>query len=391
MPLESADISVAAPAVNSFQDAMLAHLEAPAAPAPTPEPAAVAPPAPEPVAPVETLAAPAVETPAIDQIPAEEGPDFKTPLDNVELEPAAPAPEDPKKAKDPAGMRIEQLKGELNTVWKPKVTELESTVAQKEARIKELEGAAAELEQLRQFKTEAEAEMSIVRLEKTPEYQTTVGEPLARIANRAAELAETYGIDEVKLFAAIEGKTEKERRDALKDATSGLDLDRADDFEIRKLMDEAQPLFAKKDELYANADKALSELEARTEAKEREAALARADERKKATDLVSKRIGDKLPFFKTFVDEAASAVKEVDFSTLSPHDHAYNALVGAAMPKIVKEFMTKQAELDAALDELASYKKATPRVEGGLVPTQGGGERPKDLQSALLKGLGFAS
>jgi hypothetical protein len=359
----------------------------------SPEPTAPAVVVPEPAAPVvPPVAAPAttpakpdpVEAPAKPDPAAEPDPN-RLPIDE-ELEPAKPT--DEPIAKDKAGYRIQELKAEIATTYKPKIVELEQTVAQKDARILELEGVSTELEALRSFKSTYEKEMAVVELTKTEAYQTTVGTPLRAIADRAAEIAEAYGMDVDKTFAVIEGKTEAERRVALKELTSGLDLDDDDKFELRKLIADAQPLLEKKNELYANADKALLELQASREKETAVQAAERAGKRSEAAESIAKRVVDAMPFLKDAVPAVADEIKKIDPDALTDFDKVYNAMAGKLLGKAKLEILTIQRERDNLLDELEKYKGASPRVDGGFTGAPVGGTPHTSLGAALLAGLG---
>jgi len=47
-----------------------------------------------------------------------------------------------------------------------------------------------------------------------------------------------------------------------------------------------------------------------------------------------------------------------------------------------------QTQYDAALDEIASYTKASPRVDGGLSRTSAAGEPPRTLAEAANRAAG---
>lgn len=310
---------------------------------------------------VETPSATEVESPIAELEKQGEKPEgVPLPIDEVE----DAAVEEPVESGDKAGMRIRELKHEVKTVYKPKIAELEQTVTQKDAEILELKGAAAKSAELEAKIAEYETEMSVVRLEKTTAYQEQITKPISEITKRVDEIAAAYGIDTKKLDASFEAKTEVERRKLMTEATSGLDIDQEDLFELRTLREKVQPIFAKQEELLANAEKALSELGARKEQETAAEAAARAEVRKNATSMVADRITAKLPFIKDAVGEVLAKTLETDFSALPVESLAYNALAGNALPKVAKLVTTQQAQIDALLDELATFKAAAPKVEG---------------------------
>ena len=338
----------------------------------------------QPVEPVTPAAAPEPDTrTGLDALMGDEPPASG----KLPIEAGDEPPVEPKKGRDPAGDRIKALKDEISGVYTPKIKELEETLAQRDARLQELEGFAAERETLKKQQEEWETEMKVVKLERTPEFVKTVTEPIQQIESRARELAEAYGIDEGKLFKAFTEGTEKDRRAALKAATDGLDLDVDDSFEIRELIKSYLPIVAKREELYADADKALAELQARKEGETVQQAAARAEERMKAVENVATRISAKLPHLKEQVDALLPTIKSFNPDAATPTDIAYNAMAGALLPKLEADRRALRAQLDEALDELASTQKTAPRVGPGGAVTHTA-EVPVSLAAAARAAMG---
>lgn len=359
----------------------------PAAPQ-TPEP-----PAPE--IPEAAPAEPAAPEPAKPQDPvkaveeAVEGDDeegIKLPIDEVEEK--EPEPAEPAKTEDKVGRRIEALKAEIKTEWKPKVAELESTLKQKDARIQELEGTQNELSELREKLKSYETEMSVVRLENTEAYRKTVAEPLTAIETRALKIAEEYGLEPSKVLDTIAEPDGARRKASLKSLTSGVEIDQFDLVELHNLAEQAQPIFGKRDELYRNADSALAELQARAEAEQQQQAAERAELRAKAAEVVSKRMTSKLPFFGDAVGAAVEKVKSTAFEAVDPNNQAYYMLAGEALPQIAKAHAALQKQVDELLDEVAAYRKSSPRVTG-VPATEAPGKPRTDLGKALMAGMGL--
>lgn len=308
----------------------------------------------------------------------------RLPFDDIEDD----APTEEGKPDERVGRRIEILKGEIKETWKPRVAALEETIKQRDSRLAELEAFAKERDDLLEAKKQWEAEMSVTKLEKTPAFIKEVTEPEDRIVSEALAIIEQYGLNEKAIFAALEEPDKMKRSAAFKAATSGLDVDPDHAYELRKLADEAQTVIAKKNALYANADKALLELAAHTEKETAAQAIARAEERGKATDLVVDRISKKLPFVADMVKAVADTVKETNFGELDIQKQAYNVMMGEAFPKLAVAHAKLQAAHDATLDELAKYTKASPRVDGGLSRTTGAGDPPKSMAEAAARAAG---
>ena len=358
--------------------------KAKAAPAAAPEPVKAAAPAP-----VKAAAAPA--TKAADPLDAAAAevidPNVtRLPFDDIEDE--TPSDEEPKSTDERVGRRIELLKTEIKATWKPKVAELEETIKQRDSRLAELEAFAKEREELVEKVKNYEAEMAVTKLERTPAFIKEVAEPEERIVGNAMKIIEHYGLNEKAIFAALEEPDAMKRSAAFKAATSGLDVDPDHAYELRKLADEAQVVLAKKNDLYANADKALAELSVHAEKETAAQAVARAEERGKATDLVANRVIAKLPFLADIVKGVTDTVKETNFDSLDPQKQAYNVMMGEALPKLAVAHAKLQAQYDAALDEIASYTKASPRVDGGLARTAAAGAAPRSMAEAANMAAG---
>ena len=387
-PVNAAPGGTPSPSTNPFEQAMLAAIQ-PEAP-PTETPVEETPPAPEPE--VKPEPEPVKEEKPVTPIEEIKKEDDGTATKKLPVEEELeeePEPVKTKEGKDPVSHRLEELHTQIRKDLKPKIKELEETVAQRDARLKEMEGAMQELEELRNKKAELESEVSVVRLERTEEFRKLVTEPEKVIESRARELAENYGIDEAKLFDAFVAPDEKTRRSMLKDATSGLDIDADDAFEIRKLMSDYQPILAKREELFSKADEALAELSARKERETAAQAAARAEERAKHADDIAGIIKKGMPFVgDAALEQAVKAVKETSMEALDDRELAYNHLAGRILGKVKLAYSKLQQDYDNVLSELDSYKKSTPKAVGGFTPSQSASS-PKDLETALLRGLGL--
>lgn len=332
----------------------------------------------------EEKPAPVVEDPLKEIDKAADPDQSKLPIDDLAVDDDV----EDVPSSDKAGRRIQELKAEIKTSYKPRITELEQQIAERDARLLELKGGSEELEKLRETIKSYETEMSVVKLERTPAFIKEVTEPFDAIQTKTDSIIEQYDLDSKAVYAAFAEPDEGKRRAALKEVTSGLEIDVDDAVELRSLARDVQPLYAKRDELYANADKALAELGARAEQETAAQALARAEERGKATDLVASRVTKALPFLKDLItDELVGAVKDTDQDALDPQNKAYNHLAGVTLPKLASQYSKVLAERDKLLDEIASYQKSSARVGDGLGSAAPGEGKPKTLLDGLLAGV----
>jgi predicted nuclease with TOPRIM domain len=292
-------------------------------------------------------------------------------------------------AGDKAGKRIQALKEEIKTSYKPKIAELESTLTAKEARLAELEAQAARTKALEDEVAQFKKEMSVVRLEQTPEFVKEVTEPLKTLSDKVASIADTYGLEQSKLVEAITEPDEGKRRSMFKTILSGVEVDIDHAIELRNIASETHKIYAKQDALFQDADAALAELAARREGETAAQAAARAEERGKAADVAASAITKALPFLNDLMPDLSKKVKDTPFETLDPTHAAYNALAGAALPKVKKELDRLQKEHDAVLDELSRYRKATPRAPGQTGTPSPTPQKHTDLAAALMAGAGM--
>lgn len=368
--------NVEASLANTLQTAILGGEpptpETPSAPAAETPPTPETPTAPEPEDPLKALA-------------GEEEPDpSKLPIEEEE-----PAEEPEPVTTDKAGKRIQALKEVIKTSYKPKIAELEAAVQAKEARLTELEAQAARAKELEDEVAQYKKEMSVVRLEQTPEFIKEVTEPLRTLSDKVASIADTYGLDQSKLVAAIAEPDEGKRRGLFKNILSGVEVDIDHAIELRAIATKTHEIYAKEDALFKDADGALAELAARREGETAAQAAARAEERSKAADVAASAITKALPFLNELMPDLSKKVKDTPFETLDPTRAAYNALAGEALPKVKKELDLKQRELDEALDELSKYRKATPRASGQTGAPPAAPQKHTDLAAALMAGAGM--
>jgi hypothetical protein len=330
----------------------------------------------------------------------------KDPLEG-DVDPAAPV-EEPKAAEDDflssdtelpddwtpkAAHRFQQLKAEL----KQSRTELETLRQERvafESQLQELKGAAESknYETLEQKVKEYEQQRMLVDLESTQVFQESVSAPIEKLVGQAREIADRYDIDHDALLDAFalddEAAQEEQLSEILVDAS---DRDKA---RIYRIIEELNPVFERRAELYKNVEEALSEAKFVEEERANAQAAERARERAQVTKVVADRLAEKVPFLSSFegldLQKVAAAAAEVDPSAVSTVDNSYNAIVGKLFPTIVKEYATLQKELDVLTERLATYQKAEP----GFDASGGDGKRTPvadeemGLNEALRRALG---
>ena len=373
-------------APKSFSDILNAQLQnvaaAPVEAAPaTPEPSV----APEPAAPV---ADPEPAVNPLKEAATPDVPDFKLPIDDEEPEPEP----DPKDKLDPVKKverRIEEVKREVKEVWKPKVASLEQETAQLRAQLEEKEARIAQLAELETQVKTYEDEISVTRLERHPRYVAEVKEPLKAKVAEATAVAEKYDLPDGEVLDALELADPNAAEAALEKLASGLDVKPMDLLKLLKLHGEIQPIIKKQNDMYANADKVLAELEVAKEKETQQAALARAEERKRVAPTVADVLINKFPLIKDEISSLVEKAANTDIDALDTPNKVFNHLAGLALSKVVQKANALQAKNDELLDELDSLRKSLPNIgSGGFTPNTDGA-RPKTFLEALQQnGIG---
>jgi len=353
----------------SFVDSFQAFMQTGTKPAPAPvvEPELETEPTPAPK-PVKGKALSPIK--ALDDAAPQDDPDsMNLPIDGMG---ESEQTEDPDADKDnpyekgtPQHHRFHEMRKEAG-VLKGELDSERQSRTQLEAKVKEIEATAARAIELEEKIKEYEAKITVTNLTESAAYQEQIAKPLIGILNRSDEIADRYGIDKDQLAETLEIADANARSKAFKDLTSGLDIDPEDALEMRALAREVQPLKARRDELLANADKALAELDAGKTRAEQERTLQAAEDRKATVDKVAKHITTKLPFLKTLegvdFDTLVAGVRESDFDSIDTQNKAYSQIAAQLLPKLVKSYDAAIRQVEQLSDDLAKYKKQTPRV-----------------------------
>jgi hypothetical protein len=231
---------------------------------------------------------------------------------------------------------------------------------------KELESAKAQLE-------EYDKNMALVNVEKTREYQENIAQPLANAESMIQAFATKYELSIPEIAQAAMNPNLLERNQALSEMVGGMnDFDK---FEFKKVVDEAQMLFQRSQSVKQNAVESLKYVEAqrqveqaKTTAKQQEAAKAAADE-------VWSSISKKLPFLKEdakLAEQLNQDARSTNLASADPSIQTYASYAGVVLPKVVDRLnsaLQQVATLEAAL---AKRSSAAPQVRSGSIPASTG-------------------
>lgn len=271
-----------------------------------------------------------------------------------------------------AGRRFKQIKNEL----KQANTELAQARQQLEERsrlVEELQSRTKETEEVEQTIAQYEQALAITKLESTRAYQNEVQAPMVQIVETADSIATKYGIDSDELIEALSYSDRDQQDNALESLLEGVK--ERDKLAIYALAEQVPLIVARKQMLAENASAALAELE-QIDAENAKQESAKAYERRhQAAQQVHDKLVSKVPFLKTIEDldfsNVAKRAGDTDFDGLDLHNKVYSKIAGDMLPKIVREFASLRSELEDALDELESFKKASPKTGSGSASSTG--------------------
>jgi hypothetical protein len=200
---------------------------------------------------------------------------------------------------------------------------------------------------------------------------------LEALIEQADQIASKYDVDTdtlIDIFAMTDTDLQDERISEVLSHASERDKAR-----IYKLMEDVNPILARRAELYSNVEEASREAEMLEEARNNAQLAERARLRENVTRNVVERITEKLPFLKTFdkLDVAAIQQKaaQSDPTVIHPVDFAYNAVSAQLLPAIVREYVSQRKEIESLTDRLAEFEDAEPRISGtgsSRLPTASG-------------------
>lgn len=277
-----------------------------------------------------------------------------------------------------AANRFKQLKEEMKQ-FREERDQFKQLTVEQELKLKEMSGLVEnkDVEALQQRIAEYEHAQMFSNLEQTSAYQEAVTKPLEALIEQADQIASKYEVDTdalIDIFAMTDADLQDERLSEILGHASERDKAR-----VYKLIEEVNPILARRAELYSNVEEASREAEMLEEARNNAQLAERAKLRENITRNVMDRITEKLPFLKTFDKLDVGAIQQkaaqTDPSVIHPVDFAYNAVSAQLLPAIVREYVSQKKEIEALTDRLASFEDAEPRISGtgsSRLPTASG-------------------
>lgn len=281
-----------------------------------------------------------------------------------------------------AANRFKQLKDEMKQ-FREERDQFKQLTVEQELKLKEMSGLVEnkDIEALQQRIAEYEHAQMFSNLEQTSAYREAVTKPLEALIEQADQIASKYEVDTnslIDIFAMTDADLQDERLSEILSHASERDKAR-----VYKLMEEVNPILARRAELYSNVEEASREAEMLEEARNNAQLAERAKLRENITRNVMDRITEKLPFLKTFDKLDVGAIQQkasqTDPSVIHPVDFAYNAVSAQLLPAIVREYVSQKKEIESLTDRLASFEDAEPRISGtgsSRLPTASGSRSP---------------
>lgn len=276
--------------------------------------------------------------------------------------------EEPKDWTPQAARRFKELKAELKT-YRTKAEELESTVTQRDSRLKELEALAdsPEVKTLQDRVAEYEQQMIVNKLEQSQAYKRLVEQPLTELVGEADTIAQKYNVEPASLLEAIAETDEATQEEKLTELlASASDRDK---FRVYKLIEEVKPILEQRRVLQENAQEALREAEELDKAQSQQMLVDRMAARQQAASAVADKLQSKLTFLSGMdgvnLQEMAKEAAAVDPSALDAVSGTYQAMAAKLLPKMANQYLSLQREIESLTERLAEYDKASPRAGGG--------------------------
>ncbi|MGA0406463.1 MAG: hypothetical protein ACO3PR_00110 [Limisphaerales bacterium] len=225
-----------------------------------------------------------------------------------------------------------------------------------------------------------EQELSIARVERSPEYQRVVAEPLQNIMDAAEEIAMRNEKDVEQIFDALSSGTNPARQQReLEAITEGMS--EPDKFAIYSMVRDASAIFAKDHQLKQQAAEAVVELEAAERQKAEEAAAQQAVKIRDGVRKVFSKLKEVTPDLGEGVELSSleeSTLKE-DFTSLDSDHQAYALSSAAMVPPLIKALNARDAKIAQLEKDISGYTKSKPKVGGSGVQTPTPESDPSDL------------
>ena len=279
-----------------------------------------------------------------------------------------------------AANRFKQLKSELKSN-QSEVEQLRQQLKEQTAKVDEMSGLVEnkDIDSLQEKLQVYESEKAFTDLESTEAYQQAITEPLGELLDQVSAIADHYDVDVDGLIDLVAMDDADQQDVALKHyLPTASERDKA---RLYRIIEDIDPLLARREELVENAETALTEAREMEEQKQSELRAENARVRRNVTQSVIDKVQEKLPLLKGIegldMAQVHESVSDIDPEVMHPVDFAYSNVASKLLPNIVRELLKAQKSNDNLLSKLAEYESAEPTMSGA--PASSGGTRPTDM------------
>lgn len=229
--------------------------------------------------------------------------------------------------------------------------------------------------------------ISKLDLSQRPEFQREVTIPIDSITKEFEGIAERIGVSKALLMEAINNPDEGKREEALAKILSenATTVSQGTVAKMYIKADELHRLYTAEQQYMENAPKMMEQLRKQeAEAKEKQEATAK-EEFARASNVAAQVLGKTIPFLKeadgTVKAETLEALKAdaaKDFGSLKPAQRALALMAPGLLQRALEVNKSKDAEVAAAKQEVASLKLQLAKLAGASpsTATSGGGGSP---------------
>jgi hypothetical protein len=255
----------------------------------------------------------------------------------------------------------DELKRELETLKaQPKSTANEDEIA----RIK------AELEDYKTKYEDYDKKVTLLDVKQSREYQENIAQPLARAESIIQDFATKYELSIPEIAKAAMHQNLLERNSMLAQMVTGMnDFDK---FEFKRVVDDAQMLFQRAQQVEQNASAARKYAEEQTRKQQEEMTAQQKAAFDSAADKVWQNMTKRMSFITedaTAAEKMARDAREADLASASPEVQAYARYASVLLPNVLERFEKQQARIKELEDSIAKRNGAAPRARSGSVPT----------------------
>lgn len=287
-----------------------------------------------------------------------------------------------------AGEKFRALKAELKEAKKVTVT------PEIQAKLKELEIKAAEVEGLKERMVSLSSQSAKLQMENEPAYQDQVVKPAETLFTNADKLSGSLGLEPEVLRAIIRERDLETQETLMEEHFGSKSL--LVQSKVAKMAEDFNSLVSKREEMFSDAETRIEKMRAERIDKDRRL----LDEQRRVVQTFQKqRWEDHKDLIPGFVEdgEETEAYKRlmkrglsIDFGTARAEDQAAAAFAGTVLPHLIKQVRELQNSLAAYVKDDKKALKSRPGA-GASVTAPNATKAPKNFDEAMAADYNFTS